>query len=156
PRATCRRFVPLTARSDPMSRDAGTPPRESRWVLTNPWPYLLAALMLVVLAVLIQRLGQSWVPVRGLLLFGGMVLGLAGVGLRLRGSSEDVEERFRAAGFLALAAAVPFVGSFALELDWDGVSLLLGVCVGVTLAGAGLLMLPRLARRLALTVLVLF
>jgi hypothetical protein len=139
-----------------MSRDTGDVPRKSRWYPRNPWPFLLAAGGTVLLALLLQATAPSWVAVRALLLFAGMVLAMGAAGLRLRNSSEDVEERFRCAGFLALVAAVPFLGGLALDTEWDSAGLLLGVGCGVALVGAILLMLPRVARRLTLTALVLF
>jgi hypothetical protein len=50
---------------------------------------------------------------------------------------------------------VPFLCALSLDPDWDSAMVLLNVCAGVGLASAGLLLLPRLIRRLTLTVLVL-
>jgi hypothetical protein len=97
----------------------------------------------------------------------GLILALGAVGVRLRTIQDDVEDRFRAAGVLALAAAVPFLALLSLNQEWDSIAMvwrvewdsfamLLRVAVGVGLAGAGLLLLPPIARRLTLVLLVLF
>jgi hypothetical protein len=117
---------------------------------TNPWSLLLAGLGAVVLALLLQ----SWAPLSVLLVVTAILLALGGIGIRLRLSSEDVEERFKTAGAIALAAFIALLGSFAMDKDWDTATLLLGVFVGVGIAAALLVLLPRLLRRLTLSVLV--
>jgi hypothetical protein len=124
--------------------------------LTNPWPLLIAALVTEGLALVLQSVAGQLVVMRCWLIAAGVIMGLGAVAIRLRTVQEDVDDRFRTAGILALAAGVPFLGGYALNLpEWDSAGLLLSVFVGVGLVSATLLLLPRLIRRIVLTLLVL-
>jgi hypothetical protein len=150
-----------------MSRDFIPPPFRPRLPLTNPWPLLGTALAAAVLAMLVRGFAPQASGLRLLLMIVGLLLALGAVGVRLRTIQEDAEDRFRGAGVLALASAVPFLAYLSLYWEWDSIGMvwrpewdsfgmLLRVAVGVGLAGAGLLLLPRVARRLTLVFLVLF
>jgi hypothetical protein len=105
---------------------------------------------------LVHGYAPQAVGFRIFLIVTGVILAMGAVGIRLRTIQEEAEERFRAAGIIALAAAVPFLALLSLDKEWDSFGLLLSVMVGVGLATAGLLLLPRVARRLMLLVVVLF
>jgi hypothetical protein len=138
-----------------MSRESLPLPARIPLPLTNPWPVLGTALAAAVLGMLVQ--GHAPVAVRIFLIVTGLLLALGAVAIRLRTIQEDAEDRFRAAGIVALAAAVPFLALLSVGKDeWDSFQLLLRVLVGIGLATAGLLLMPRTARRLTLVVLVLF
>src|SRR5262249_34408492 len=127
-----------------------------RLPFTNPWPLLGTALGAAVLAMLMHGFAPQATGLRLLLIVVGLLLALGAVGVRLRTIQEDPEDRFRGAGVLALASAVPFLASLSLNAEWDSFGMLLRVTVGVGLAGAGLLLLPRVARRLTLIFPVVF
>jgi hypothetical protein len=138
-----------------MPRDAIAIPPERRLPFTNPWPLLIPALAMAVLAMLLHGSAPQWTGPRVVLIVASTLLALGAVGVRLRTAHEDAEDRFKSAGFLALSAAVPFLSGLSLDPEWDSAGLLLGVMTWISMVGAGLLLLPRLFRRLILTVLVL-
>ncbi len=138
-----------------MARDVEPSFREGRLPLTNPWPLLAAAFGAAFAALLIQGMADSWGAVLGSLVAASVVMALGAVGIRLRAAREEVENRFTTAAIIALASVVPFLGTYSLRPDWDSAKMLLGVLVGVGLACAFLLLMPRLVRRLLLILLVL-
>jgi hypothetical protein len=138
-----------------MPRNAITNLPAQRLPFTNPWSLLCPALGAALLGMLLHGFAPQLVVPRVFLIVVGTLLALGSVGVRLRTAHEEAEDRFKSAGFLALASAVPFLCRLSLDPDWDSAGLLLDVSTGVGLAGAGFLMLPRLIRRLVLTVLVL-
>jgi len=138
-----------------MPRDAVLAPSEQRVPFTNPWPLLGGALGVAVLVMLLHAFAPQLVGARAWLIAVAMLSALGGVGVRLRAAREDADNRFKTAGIVALACAVPLFCRVSLDPDWDSVGMLLDVFLGVGLAAAALLLLPRLARRLILTVLVL-
>jgi hypothetical protein len=138
-----------------MPRTAIANPPDSRLPFTNPWPLLWPALGAAVLAMLLHGIAPQLVGARVAVIVAGTLLALGAVSVRLRTAHEDAEDRFKSAGIIAMSAVVPFLCGLSLDPEWDSAGLLLGVLVAVALAGAGLLMLPRIIRRLTLTFLVL-
>lgn len=144
-----------------MSRDVGVPTAGRRPPLTNPWPFLLAGLAAALTALVLNQFEGAWPAFRALAVAAAVALALAGIVVRLRVTTEEVDDRFRTAGVIALAAAAPFLGLYALDnpwdsAGWDSAGLLLQVMFWVGLAAALLILLPQLARRLTLVVLVIF
>jgi hypothetical protein len=78
------------------------------------------------------------------------------VSLRLRFAGQEAEDRARSAGCVALAALAPLFAYAAANKEWDTFRLLLAVLTGVAVVGAVLLLLPRLVRRIVVSLLVLF
>jgi hypothetical protein len=138
-----------------MPRDAVVTPPERRLPFTNPWPLLGVALGTAVLVMLLHAFAPHLAAARAFLIVVAMLTALGGVGVRLRSAREAAENRFNTAGIVALACAVPLFCRVSLDAEWDSVGLLLDVFIGVGLAAAALILLPRLVRRLTLTVLVL-
>lgn len=138
-----------------MPRDALLAPPGRRLPFTNPWPLLGGALGTAMLVMLLHAFAPQFVVGRALLIVVAMLTALGGVGVRLRAAREDADNRFKTAGIVALACAVPLFCRVSLNREWDTVGTLLDVFLGVGLAAAALLLLPRVVRRVTLTVLVL-
>jgi hypothetical protein len=120
---------------------------------------LVAAAVLTGLAALLAALpadGHVPIPLRVVLILGGLVLALVGVNQRLRAAGATDEERALTACYLALAALVTLLAWSACSPEWDSCRMLLGVFIAVGLAGAVLVLLPTLVRRAVILVLVLF
>jgi hypothetical protein len=85
----------------------------------------------------------------------GLLLVAAAVSLRLSFAPwAELEDRTVSAGLVALGGLACILAAYSLDPSWDSIKLLLSVGFGVALAGALLILLPPLTRRLALTVLV--
>jgi hypothetical protein len=135
------------------------------WPLLSPWQLTLAGATACFLAVFLSHV-NSWiagvtldpvlVPVRVLLIFVGLVLAGAGVSLRLRTATGEFEERAVSAALTSVAAFTVILGYLALDPAWDSIALLFGVLTVVAFAGVGLILLPRMIRRIVFLVLVLF
>jgi hypothetical protein len=101
-------------------------------------------------------LGDHLVPLRVMLMLAGLALALSAVNQRLRNFGEALEERGTTAAYLAMGAFVILMAYLATDEEWDTVRLVLGVFVGVGLAGALLVLLPQAWRRGVIVFLVLF
>src|SRR5437899_724669 len=133
--------------------------------------YLLAGCGLIVAgAVLPGRDDDRLNALRAFLFGGGLLTAGAAVALRLRTAPQDFESRIGTASLLlcagfgvclaylgtpdrivpgtALAGTIP-------EKEWDSVRLFLMVLGVVTVAGTGLVLLPVMARKVVVSVLIL-
>lgn len=166
-----------------MARDPMPPSLSdrSRWlrVLQRPWSLLLAGLVLNVLALLL--LYFNWLTTLGVLLMGaGLVLAGAAVERRLRTAGSDpassahsarladwlsrrevvvlpeLAERIESAGLVAAAACVAFIAYLAAHERELGIVLLLGALAGVALVGSVLVLLPRVVRRIVVSLLIVY
>jgi hypothetical protein len=124
-------------------------PAEQDWPLSNPWPWMIAGLALLGTALLwVQLLGDKLTPVRVGLVFLGVVG--AGAAVAIRAKSEKV---------LGAAALAAFTGAWALylpnqESSWNSIRLVLAVTAVVAVLAAFLVAIPRVWRRVAVSVLV--
>jgi hypothetical protein len=91
----------------------------------------------------------------GLLAAGLMASGGA-VSLRLRRAGQSLEERAESAGIVALAAFAALLAFLAMKESWDSGRLFFGVLSAVGLVGALLVLLPRVVRRIVVSLLVVF
>jgi hypothetical protein len=140
-----------------MARDEAVPGDDTAWPYTRHWAFFFAGPAATLLALLLSPPFTSpgiWLRVP-LLAVGLLATGI-GVAVRLRTAAQDRVSRLRSAAIVALAAVVAFLGSLALDPDWDSGILLLRVASVVALAGAGLVALPQVWRRAVLSLLVLF
>lgn len=100
--------------------------------------------------------------VKGLAFFGAMLIAAFAVFKRLDNTTWIYEERTRTSAVIAVAAFVPFLCAWTLNKNWgdspqwDSIYLFFLVVFFVTLAAAGVLLLPQLLRRLVLSLVVLF
>src|SRR5689334_2808836 len=123
----------------------------------TPRNLLLAGAAVNGLAVLLAMAeGQSPVPLRVGLILTGLALAIVGVNHRLRHYAEAIEERATTAAYLALGAFDVLLAYLASSEEWDTFRMVLGAFVGIGLAGAVLVLLPQLARRVVILVLVVF
>jgi hypothetical protein len=121
-----------------VTADAGEGP------FTNPWPVLWAGLASLALALVwFWALGDTATPLRLFLLGAGLLATAAAVAIRP--ASPII------LALAAVGAAVAWGGS---SPEWDSARLLLGVFGLVAGGAAVLLLLPRLVRRLIVTLLV--
>lgn len=143
-----------------MSNDNSLTHAESRspcWPLTNPWPLLGPGLALIILAVMLSNLGRDTaVALRVTLIVVGLIAVGGGVSLRLGSAAWDLDGCLHSAGILCVGALAALVGRFAFDDAWDSAQLVLSVATAVALAGAALVLLPQIARRVVISLLVLF
>ena len=130
---------------------------ESRdWPVTNPWlPLLIGVGAALIAALLPKWSGTAGVLVRVVPVVVGLVAAGGAVSLRLRFAGQDMEDRAKSAIVVAVAALVPLLAYAATDKDWDSIRLLFEVMTGVGVAGAVLVLLPTLARRVVVSLLVL-
>jgi hypothetical protein len=148
-----------------MASDGVKHVRQGDWPPVNPWHLTVGGLAVCALAWFLQ-LVQGWVagdslapvivPIRALLIFAGMVLASSGVGLRLRRAATEFEERAVSAALTSVAGFTALVAWLAMDDSWDSLKLLLAVLAVVAFTGVGLILLPRLLRRIVFLVIVFF
>lgn len=119
----------------------------------RPWPILLAGLACVVLGLILSR--TPLVPLRLLLLGGGILLAGIAVARRLQTASWELEDRAESAGLMAMSAFVALLAYLAMEESWDSGRYFLFAVIAVALIGSFLVLLPRTARRVIVVLLVL-
>jgi hypothetical protein len=140
-----------------MARDEGSPAVDTAWPFTRHWAFFFAGPGAVFLALFLSPPFTNpglWLRVP-LLAIGLLATGSA-VAVRLKSAGQDSPSRLRSAAIVALAGVVAFLGSLALDPDWDSGILLLRVASVVALGGALLVWLPQVWRRAVLSLLVLF
>jgi hypothetical protein len=108
----------------------------------------------VVLAVTLSK--DALIPLRVVLILTGLALALAAVNRRLGTFAENIDERSTTAAYLAAGSFVVLLAYAATDAEWDSFRLILGVFVGVGLAGGVLVLLPMVVRRVIIMILVLF
>jgi hypothetical protein len=133
---------------------AGEPPAWSR-----PWRVLLAGAGAALAGSLMMSLEEGPVvtPVRLLLIFAGLVAGGWAVKRHLDGTTPDdeLDRRVESAGLVAVYGLCGLVGFIGMRDEWFSGRIFFAFFVTATIGGSLLLLLPRLWRRLAVTVLVL-
>lgn len=138
---------------NPLGSSASRPVR--RW--TSPLYLLIAGIAAAALAFVVGGpRAPGLVPVKVVLMLTGLGLTLGAVNQRLRNFAEDLEGRCLTAACLAVGALVALLCYLASWPAWDSFRLVLGVFAGVGLAGALLVILPRVYRRVVILLLVLF
>jgi hypothetical protein len=100
--------------------------------------------------------GTAAVVVRVLLILAALLCAAGAVSLRLYFTGQDADDRAKSAGLLALAALVPLLAYAAADKEWDSFRLLLTVLTALAVVGAVLVLLPRVARRVVVSLLLLF
>ncbi len=140
-----------------MNRDktAETHPQGSP--LFNPWVLAGAGVAATGLALLLSAVpGTALVPLRVTLIVAGITTAGGAAWLRLHfARADDGGDRAQCATLVALAALAPIISFAALDEAWDSARLLVGVIAAVAVAGAVVVLLPPLFRRVAISLLVL-
>src|SRR5262245_29288757 len=120
------------------------------WSLANPWMIMSAGLALVAAGLIVPE------PWKFISIFLGSVAVGGAVWLRLATAGWELEDRAKSSGLVTLAAVGAGVAGYVFNADgWDSFAMVMSVAVGVALAGALLILMPPLARRLTISVLVL-
>jgi hypothetical protein len=120
----------------------------------RPWNLMLAALGVTVLGLLLMA--TPAIALRLITLGVGLLLAASAVVKRLKTAGWELEERFESAGLCAVASFTALLAYLGMEESWDSGKMFLGVLVGAGLVGAVLLVLPTMARRAVISLLVLF
>ncbi len=127
--------------------------------LANPWPWLIAGLIAVGLGWLCGEAFRAPMGVRGLLVVVGVVA--AGAAVAIRPASEKVLLGAAVAAFLGCLVLLPpggraavRSGDFDSTANWDSIRLVLAIAALVAAAAALLVALPRLWRRVVVSLLV--
>ena len=118
----------------------------------RPWPIVLAGLGSTVIGLLLS--GTPFVPARVIFLLAGVLIAAIAVERRLQTSSWQLEDRAESAGLLALAAFVSLLAFLGMDESWDSGGLFFGALTGVALVGSFLVLLPKVGRRIAASILV--
>jgi hypothetical protein len=119
----------------------------------RPWTLLLLGLALTGGGFVLSAV--PFPAGRALVLVAGLLLCLVAVARHLRGAGWDFPERLESAGMTALVGVTGAVAYFAMD-DWGSGQLFCGFLVLFSLVGSLLLLLPTLARKVALSLIVLF
>lgn len=122
---------------------------EKEWPFSNPWPWMitgLAALAVAALWALVFK--ESVTPLRVGLVFAGTLAAAGAVIIRPN-----------SAVLLTCAALAAFLGARGLSVpdnpkQWDSVRMVLAVAAAIALLAAGLVALPRMWRRIGVSVLI--
>jgi hypothetical protein len=137
--------------------DAGPRSVVDEWMGLAPWLLVGVGGGLTLLSLALPGWpGTFWVLLRVAPVVISLLAAGVAVWLRLRSAGQKLEERAASAGLVACAALVPLLGFIRLDPAWDVARLLLGVLTAVALIGALLLLLPSVARRVAVSLLVVF
>jgi hypothetical protein len=153
-----------------MSRTGGLPAAPADPLYFRPWVVLVAGLVLVAVGLGLSALdshaaavARAWFLVAGLLTAGAAII------RRLRTAGWDLEERLGTAGLIAAGAFVALVAYLAIKKnvetpdgktvlgdDWTSAEFFLIGLIVIALAGAALVALPSLPRKVLLSFLFVF
>ncbi len=120
----------------------------------RPWPLLLAGMGLAVLGLVLS--GQGAPAVQALSLCAGLLVAAIAVGRHLRAAGWEFPDRLESAGLAGLLGVTAAVAYFGMARDWSSGRLFCAALVLVSMVGSGILLLPTLLRRIALSLIVLF
>jgi hypothetical protein len=157
-----------------MARDPVAPSKVGERAFLRPWPILLGGLLLTVLGLVLAS--TELTALRVILLGAGVLAAGVAVLRRLRGAGWELNERVESAGVLALAAFVALLAYLGMDrgdvrpadalmprpdgskpdYGWDSGQMFFGALAGVALAGSVLVLLPSLARRVVISLLLIF
>jgi hypothetical protein len=112
---------------------------------TNPWPALSVGLAALLATCLLAQMGNPWIWLFALLLVCGVLATGAAVAIRPRSPA-----------ILGLAALGAMLGCIATQSRWDSIGMLFAIGTGVAGVAALLMLLPRTARRVVVSLLIVF
>jgi hypothetical protein len=130
--------------------------RSGGFLVLSPLLVLIAGLSLSALGWLASELSFVPAEVRLLLIFAGTVLALVGVVHRLRQAGWDFPQRIESAALVSLAGLNALLGYLGMDKDWDSGQMFYVALFLLALAGALLLLLPSLARRIVISLFIAF
>ena len=121
------------------------------------WIFLVAGLVLLGSAWVTTQFGErSLVELRIALLVVGLVTTYAALVQRLRRMTWDFPDRLESAAMVSVSIIGAVAGMSAMEPEWTSGRIFFGGLFGLTLVGALLILLPSLARRIALSLIIVF
>src|SRR5262245_58859207 len=127
------------------------------WPLSAPATVVAGAAFVALLALGLARLAPGFlVPLRAVLIVAALLAAGAAVWWRLRAADEEFEDRVWASVIVVSAAAVLLCCREAMDEEWDSLRMALGVFFVVAMAGAAVVVLPSLGRRIVASLLLLF
>jgi hypothetical protein len=126
------------------------------WPLSLPATIMAGALLAGLSAILLCRWPDSLVPFRVVLIVGALCAGGLAIWWRLASLEDEFEERIWAAVLVAVGAGLILCCRAAMDESWDSLRMALRVFTFVAGAGAVVLLLPRVGRRVVASLLVLF
>jgi hypothetical protein len=101
--------------------------------------------------------GSTWTTFAQVVALGaGVLLALGSVARRLRETGWDLEERIETSALVSLAGFTALLALFGADKSWDSIRLLFGVLFGLSLLAAAVVLLPATARRVAISLLIVF
>ena len=134
-----------------MSSYPGTP------VWRRHWPVLLTGMGLATAGTLLSYVWGGSPPALRLFLMGtGLLLSACAVVLRLRPWREATEERVESAAVIVLAGFTAVIDLLGIDTAWDSADLVLKGLMVVAGIGLVLVLLPNRARRVAVSILVVY
>jgi hypothetical protein len=140
-----------------MNNGPQTPLWERARGALRPWHLVLAGVSLTAVGWLLAHPNGGARPLAALpVLLAGVFLAGVAVHSRLKEASWDLDERVESAGVVAVAAFSALLAYFGVHPDWDSGHLFFGALFLVGLGGSVLIVLPSLARRIALSLIVVF
>jgi hypothetical protein len=140
-----------------MTQENGAAASQEGCVWFRPWRVLLVSLGAVVIGtVLMPYDGPIVTPIRLLLMLAGLIVGGRAVQRRLSASGEHLDERVESAGFVAVYSLEGLLGFLGMAEPWFSGRIFFGFFIVATIVGSLLVLMPRVWRRLAATVLILF
>src|SRR5690242_7094274 len=136
-----------------MARDPlpPSPPRDP--VLIRPWLVLAAGSALIGIAAILALTPLG--ALRALCLVAGLLVTGSAVSGRLRTAGQHFNDPAASAGFVALAFLLLLLAYVAAG-GWRTAQLFLGVLAAVALAGAVVVLLPSVGRRIVVSLFVLY
>jgi hypothetical protein len=137
-----------------MAGDALSGLRDKGLVLLRPWPLVLAGLAMAGGGLALAS--SSWIVARVLLALAGVLTAGVAISRRLQSAGQELPERVESAGLTAVAGLAPLLAALSCDASWDSIRLLFAVLAGVALAASVLVLLPRVARRVVASLLVVF
>ena len=133
-----------------------TTSRGSAELIARPWIFLLAGLVLLGAALVARTYADEWIEVRLHLLVAGLALAYAGVARQLRKMAWAFPGRVESAAVVSVSGLGAIAGFFAMQPEWTSGRIFFGGLFALTMVGAVLILLPSLARRVALSLIVVF
>jgi hypothetical protein len=139
-----------------MADESSSPTSLGARLVSRPWLVLTAGLFATGLGWILSGIPVVPLVPRLALIFGGLFVTLIAVVNRLRQTSWDLPQRIESAALISLAGLAALLGYLAMEKDHDSGHMFCAALFLVSLAGALLVLLPPLGRRVVISLIVVF
>jgi hypothetical protein len=123
----------------------------------HPWALVLTGLGLVLLSYLLGAAAPDSVPaLRVLLDFGGLAIGLTGVGRQLREGHWSFSDRLETAAMIATTGMASLAAWYGMAEDWVSGKIFFGGVFVASLIGVVTVVLPPVLRKVFLSLVLIF